>query len=214
MYSATKNFCSGNFYSASHGDSPAIDTLLSKPTYTVKIFPATHIESIPQSSPGEIPTEVQKLCTWAAHVWHHGHTSNPISNESKDSIYRRDQCKDGCIGYIYSWACKKGWKAGHVFVDVLCGSECITCPGSSGSNSPTTMPKLQSKDGARSGYCYTCESGRWIDRSTMYRVKDSVTFGSGRATAFERVKYGISYLSYGTRRLVTDAVEDYVASGT
>ncbi|TGO55262.1 hypothetical protein BCON_0094g00110 [Botryotinia convoluta] len=198
MYSVTKNFCYENSINASHGDSPTVNTLLSKPTYTVKLFPATHIESIPQSSPGEIPTEVQRLYTWAAHVWHHRHTSNPISNESKDSIYRRGECRDECVGYIYSWNCKKGWKAGHVFVDVSCGSKCITCPGSSGSNSPTTIPKLQSKDGTRSGYCYTCEIGRWMARSTMYREKDSVTFGSGRATVLERVKYEIGRpLVYG-----------------
>ncbi|KAF7926003.1 uncharacterized protein EAE97_010303 [Botrytis byssoidea] len=191
MYLVTNKFCSKDSNNASHGECPAVNALLSKPKYTVKIFPATLIETIPQSPSGEIPTEVQKLYTWAGHIWHHGHTSNPISNESKDSIYRRDKCKDGCVGYIYSWACKRGWKTGHVFVDVLCGSECITCPGSSGSNSPTTMPKLQSKDGARLGYCYTCESGRRMDRSTICRVKDSVTFGSGRATVLERVKHGI-----------------------
>ncbi|TGO22998.1 hypothetical protein BPAE_0147g00010 [Botrytis paeoniae] len=198
MYSVTKNSCYENLSNALHHGSPAVNDLLSKPTYTVKIFSATQIESIPQSSPGEIPTEVQRLYTWAAHAWHHGQTSNPISDESKDSIYRRDECKDGCVGNIYSWACRKGWKAGHVFVDVLCGSKCMTCPGSSGSNSPITIPKLQSKDGARSGYCSTCESGRWMARSTMYRVKGSDTSGSGRATVLERVKYGIGRpLVYG-----------------
>ncbi|KAF7885396.1 uncharacterized protein EAF01_011460 [Botrytis porri] len=191
MYSVTKNFCYENPSSALHTGRPAVNDLLSNPTHTVKLFPATHIESIPQSSPGDIPTEIQRLCTWAAHVWHHGHTSNPISDESKDSIYRRDECKDGCVGYIYSWTCKKGWKSGHVFVDVSCGSKCITCPGSSGSNSPTSMPKLQSRDGARAGDCYTCESERWMAGTTMYRVKDSVTLGSGRATVLERVQYGI-----------------------
>ncbi|KAM0176255.1 hypothetical protein ACHAPC_009316 [Botrytis cinerea] len=127
MYLVTKTSSYENSSNASHDETPAVNGLRPKPAYTVKIFPAAHIESIPESSLGEISTEVQKLYIWAAHVWHHGNTSRPISDESEDSIYRRDKCKDGCVGYIYSWTCKKGWKYGHVFVDVLCGSKCITC---------------------------------------------------------------------------------------
>ncbi|THV48387.1 hypothetical protein BGAL_0252g00190 [Botrytis galanthina] len=103
MDSVTKNFCYGNLNNASHGDSPAIDTVLSKPTYTVKIFPAAQIESIPQSSPGEIPTEIQKLCTWAAHVWHHGQTREMSAKTGVLAISTLGLVKKDGKRVMYSW---------------------------------------------------------------------------------------------------------------
>ncbi|KAF7875216.1 hypothetical protein EAF04_002388 [Stromatinia cepivora] len=94
---------------------------------------------------------------WAAHVWYQKHASISLPPMIIKRDYNREECKNGCVGVFHCWGCKKGWIAAHAWVDVYCDSGCTTCPGVSGLDAPTTIPRLISGGSPNDrGHCYEC----------------------------------------------------------